>query len=142
MVTATSEACAAAPLGLTSPAFADGEPIPAPYSGDGGNVSPPLAWTCAPLGTNLVLVVDDVDAPGGSFIHWVVLALTPDGITTADGAVPEGADPGGVLTGTSDAGRPGWIGPSAAGVRTARLRVHGVRAATRGGEPRRRSPAS
>jgi Raf kinase inhibitor-like YbhB/YbcL family protein len=85
--------------------------IPDRYTGEGGNVSPALAWSCAPLGTNLVLVVDDVDAPGGSFIHWVVLALTPDGVTTGDGTVGEGADPGGVLTGTTDAGRPGWIGP-------------------------------
>lgn len=58
---------------LTSPAFADGAPIPRPYTCDGGDAVPPLAWSSPPAGTqSFALVMDDPDAPGGTFTHWLV----------------------------------------------------------------------
>jgi phosphatidylethanolamine-binding protein (PEBP) family uncharacterized protein len=61
---------------LTSPAFNEGEPIPAKFTCDGRDVSPPLKWSGAPAGArSLVLIVDDPDAPVGTWVHWVLLDL-------------------------------------------------------------------
>src|ERR1700758_5692311 len=57
------------PLTISSPAFADGAPIPVRYTCKGAGTAPPLAWS-APLGA--ALVVDDPDAPGGTYGHWIV----------------------------------------------------------------------
>lgn len=53
-----------------------GENIPVQFTCDGDNVSPPLQWDGAPAGTqSYSLVVEDPDAPGGTFIHWVLYDL-------------------------------------------------------------------
>jgi Raf kinase inhibitor-like YbhB/YbcL family protein len=58
-------------LDLTSSAFQDGQPIPTQYSCDGADQSPPLSWGEPPPGTkSFALVVDDPDAPSGTFRHW------------------------------------------------------------------------
>lgn len=58
---------------LSSPGFAEGEMIPAKYTCDDTNVSPPLRWDNPPVGTqSFVLIMDDPDAPGGTFTHWVL----------------------------------------------------------------------
>jgi len=57
---------------LTSPAFRDGQTIPARYTADGGDASPPLSWSGAPEGArSFALVCEDPDAPRGTFAHWV-----------------------------------------------------------------------
>lgn len=76
---------------VTSTAFAEGEPIPEKYSCNGANVSPPLAWQGVPSDAAAVaLVVDDADAPSGTFTHWVVVDLAPDVAESAEGQVPTG----------------------------------------------------
>src|SRR4051794_30344093 len=56
---------------LTSADFREGQPIPAKFTCDGGNVRPSLDWSDPPQGTrSFALVVDDPDAPGGTFAHW------------------------------------------------------------------------
>ena len=68
---------------LTSTAFHDGGEIPAKYTCDGADVSPPLAWTDTPATTrSFALIVDDPDAPDPAaptrtWVHWVVLDLPP-----------------------------------------------------------------
>ncbi|MBW4615130.1 MAG: YbhB/YbcL family Raf kinase inhibitor-like protein [Desmonostoc vinosum HA7617-LM4] len=58
---------------LESSAFEANDIIPARYTCDGEDISPPLLWDQAPIGTeSLVLIVDDPDAPGRTFVHWVV----------------------------------------------------------------------
>jgi len=58
-------------LSVTSSAFADGQPIPQPFTCDGADRSPPLSWGEPPAGTkSFALVVDDPDAPSGLFRHW------------------------------------------------------------------------
>ncbi|MGD0612561.1 MAG: YbhB/YbcL family Raf kinase inhibitor-like protein [Anaerolineales bacterium] len=58
---------------LTSTAFPQGKPIPAVYTCTGRNISPPLAWSDSPAGTqSFALIVDDLDAPGGTWTHWVI----------------------------------------------------------------------
>jgi Raf kinase inhibitor-like YbhB/YbcL family protein len=66
---------------LTSTAFAEGDAIPSQYTCDGKNISPPLKWASVPSGAKtLVLIVDDPDAPGGTWVHWVLYGL-PAGTT-------------------------------------------------------------
>ena len=61
---------------LTSAAFIEGAAIPAKYTCDAKNVSPPLKWIGVPAGAkSLVLIVDDPDAPGGTWVHWVLYDL-------------------------------------------------------------------
>lgn len=64
------------PLELVSTAFDQGEPIPVKYSCDGEDISPPLAWNDPPEGTqSLALIMDDPDAPGGTWDHWIVFNI-------------------------------------------------------------------
>lgn len=75
------------PLAISSPAFANGAPIPVLYTCKGMDNAPPLTWS-APLGG--VLVVDDPDAPGGTYIHWIVIGIAPGSGSIADGGTPRG----------------------------------------------------
>ena len=66
-------------LTVASQAFKHGEPIPALYTCDGQDTSPPLSWSDAPAGTkSWVLISDDPDAPMGMWVHWVVYNLPPE----------------------------------------------------------------
>jgi hypothetical protein len=103
----------AAELVLRSSAFADHAAIPARYTCEGDDVSPPLAWSAPPPGTqSLALVVDDPDAPDPAapkrtWVHWVVYDLP----ATA-GSLAEGAPlPSGARSGKSDFGAQHWRGP-------------------------------
>jgi Raf kinase inhibitor-like YbhB/YbcL family protein len=63
---------------LASPAFAEGQRIPDRYSKDGGNASPPLEWHEAPRNTrSFAVVLEDPDAPHGTFRHWAVYNVPP-----------------------------------------------------------------
>ncbi len=65
-----------ATMAMTSSAFAAGGGIPAKYTCDGQGVSPPLQWDAPPSGTqSLALIVTDPDAPGGTYVHWVIYGL-------------------------------------------------------------------
>ena len=87
----------AAAFRIESPVFQDKENLPAQYTCDGANISPPLAWTEAPQGTqSFALILEDPDAPAGTWVHWVLYDLPagttqlPEGIqsteTLADGS--------------------------------------------------------
>jgi Raf kinase inhibitor-like YbhB/YbcL family protein len=77
---------------LSSPEFADGQPIPRRFTCDGEDVSPPLAWEGVPDGAAaLALVLDDPDAGGGTYVHWVVHGLEPTLTGLDEGALPDGA---------------------------------------------------
>lgn len=96
---------------IHSPAFNAGEPVPQRYTCDGDDISPPLAWSDVPEGTqSLALICDDPDAPGGTFAHWAVFDMPPH-----LAGLPEGysspAKPGGYGTGRNDFGRSGYGGP-------------------------------
>ena len=63
-------------LQITSDAFANGQSIPAKYSCVGKNISPALAWNEPPAGTqSFALIVDDPDAPFGTWVHWVLFNI-------------------------------------------------------------------
>jgi Raf kinase inhibitor-like YbhB/YbcL family protein len=74
---------------VTSKSFPGDLQIPVDLSCDGKDVSPQLTWSSPPEGTKaLTLVVDDPDASGASFTHWVVINLPPDALTLASGVDP------------------------------------------------------
>jgi len=67
------------PFELTSTAFSQGEPIPVRFSCRGEDISPPLAWGDPPEGTqSFALMMDDLDAPAGTWVHWIVFNLPGD----------------------------------------------------------------
>jgi len=75
------------PLTLTSPAFAQGEAIPSKYTCQGDDSSPALQWPAPPSGTkSLALIVDDPDAPMGTWVHWVIYNIPPETSELAEGA--------------------------------------------------------
>lgn len=77
---------------VTSTAFEEGEAIPARYTCDGDGEQPPLTWEGVPAGASaLALVVDDPDAPRGTFTHWVVLDLPVDTTGLDAGTLPRGS---------------------------------------------------
>lgn len=91
---------------LTSAAFQEGGIIPRKYSCDGEGISPPLSWSGIPdAARSLALIVDDPDAPGRTFVHWVLFNISPGG----DG-LPEGAQNVGV-GGTNNANKTVYSGP-------------------------------
>jgi len=94
-------------LQLTSPAWADGGVIPQTYTCDGEDMSPPLEINNVPVGAkSLALVVDDPDAPSGSFIHWLVWNIKPSAKSLMEGKIPAEAS-----AGSSSFGRVGYGGP-------------------------------
>jgi Raf kinase inhibitor-like YbhB/YbcL family protein len=80
---------------LTSPAFDAGRPIPQKYTCDGSETSPPLEWADVPDGTrSLALLVEDPDAPGGTYTHWTVFHIAPTVRRIEEGKPPPGSTQG------------------------------------------------
>ena len=72
---------------IRSSAFSDGQAIPPRYSRDGGNISPRIEWFDAPPGTrSYLLVVEDPDAPRGTFRHWAAYNIPARNHALAEGA--------------------------------------------------------
>ncbi|HEY3559625.1 MAG TPA: YbhB/YbcL family Raf kinase inhibitor-like protein [Kribbella sp.] len=99
---------------VTSTAFRDGETIPRKYTCDGEGTSPPLTWKNIPANSGaLAVVVDDPDAPRGTFTHWIVLDLEPAPATLAEGGVLPG-----VKQAKNSGGKTGYYGPCRRAART------------------------
>lgn len=94
-------------MNVSSAAFGHGQPIPARHTCDGENVNPPLEFFDIPAGAqSLALVVEDPDAPGKTFIHWLVWNVPPETAEIDERA----ADPN-AIAGTNDFGEIGYGGP-------------------------------
>lgn len=101
---------------LTSPAFQHDQDLPPRFSADGGNVSPPLAWSGVPEGAKeLLLVCDDPDSDSGVFTHWIVY-----GIAAHEDHLPEGVprdavidEPVELMQGLNEFDEAGYTGPTA-----------------------------
>ena len=92
-------------MDIKSTAFNNGEPIPAKYTCLGQNIPPPLTIGGTPPGAkSLVLIVDDPDAPMGTWVHWVVYNIKPD--TLFIDRTPDSAQEG-----MTDSRKPGYGGP-------------------------------
>jgi Raf kinase inhibitor-like YbhB/YbcL family protein len=111
-------------LRLTSPDVQDGAPLPERFTCTGDNAVPTLRWTGAPSGTKgWAVVVEDPDAPSGTFTHWVVTGL---GAAARSVAPPL---PLGAVESTTSSGQPGYVGPCppAGEEHRYRYRVHALR---------------
>ena len=103
-------------LAIQSTVFAANQPIPAVYTCEGKDMSPPLAWVGTPAGTkSLALIVDDPDAPDPAapqrtWVHWVLYDI-PAGTMRLPEAVEARALPPGTREGRNDWGRTGYGGP-------------------------------
>ncbi|HPD45072.1 MAG TPA: YbhB/YbcL family Raf kinase inhibitor-like protein [Candidatus Woesebacteria bacterium] len=96
-----------AAMRLTSPVFNNNDFLPDKYACRGANVNPPLVIDDVPAGTqSLVLIVDDPDAPAGTWTHWLVWNIKPEITEIAENSVPAGA-----VEGTTSWGKPGYDGP-------------------------------
>ena len=97
---------------LTSSAFSNEDTIPLTYTCEGDNISPPLSWSGVPAETEvLALVVDDPDAPNGTFTHWVVYNMPPGPPTLAEGASLSDRLSEGLREGLNSFGEQGYGGP-------------------------------
>lgn len=97
------------PIGLkvTSSAFPNGGKIPKKYTCDNSDVNPPLRIENLPKATkSLALIVDDPDAPGRTWTHWLVWNLDPKATAIREASVPQNA-----VQGTTDFGRAKYGGP-------------------------------
>lgn len=97
---------------ITSSAFKAHGMIPSRHTCDGENLSPPLTWSEAPQGTkSFALVVDDPDAPGGTWVHWVIYGLPSDTRALQEGVPADETVLGGAHQGKNDFGHIGYGGP-------------------------------
>jgi Raf kinase inhibitor-like YbhB/YbcL family protein len=87
---------------IASPVLSEGGSVPKRFTCKGAGDRPPLHWSGVPSGAReLVLLVEDPDAPGGTFVHWTVFGMAPDGRSV----------PAGAAEGENSAGKRGWQPP-------------------------------
>jgi Raf kinase inhibitor-like YbhB/YbcL family protein len=108
----TAEGVSEMAFSLTSPAFDHGEAIPAKFTCVGQDISPQLGWQNPPEGTrSFALICDDPDAPGGTWVHWVVWAIPATAMGLGEGIPPDPVLDDATKQGTTDFGRIGYGGP-------------------------------
>lgn len=97
---------------ITSSAFTHGGLIPAKYTCDGADISPPLKWDAVPEATQgIALICDDPDAPMGTWVHWVLYNLPPETKELSENFPQDETLPDGTRQGVSDFGKTGYGGP-------------------------------
>lgn len=102
----------AADLNLTSSSFKSGELLSSRYTCSGEDRSPVLQWESAPDGAkSLALLVEDPDAPGGTFVHWVMYNMPPSLTELTENLSKEADLPLVGTQGKNDFGRTGYNGP-------------------------------
>lgn len=97
---------------LSSPAFSSGAPIPKEHTCDGADRSPPLNWKAVPAGAKgFALIVDDPDAPAGTWVHWVIYNLPADAAQLGLAVPKDDTLANGAQQGLNDFRRVGYAGP-------------------------------
>lgn len=92
---------------ITSTAFENNGNIPSKYTCDGEGINPPLSFVeIPPAAQSLVLISDDPDAPGGTFVHWTVWNIDPKTMEIAENSVPSDA-----IQGITSYGKEGYGSP-------------------------------
>jgi len=103
---------AAVKFELQTTALQTGEDIPQRFTCDGADVSPPLRWTEPPAGTaSFALIVDDPDAPAGTWVHWLVYDLPATSRALPEGVAKSQKFPAGARQGSNDFEKIGYGGP-------------------------------
>ena len=101
-----------ADLTVNSEAFEEGGQIPRKYTCDGDDFSPNVKWSAPPAGSrSIVIVADDPDAPGGTFIHWTVINLPADIRALEERVGNAPSLPEGAIHGRNGFGNNGYGGP-------------------------------
>ncbi len=97
---------------ISSSAFSAGEAIPKKFTCDGPDVSPKLAWSDPPAKPqSFALIMDDPDAPGGTWVHWVLYDLPADTKELAEAVAKQEQLANGARQGRNDFGKVGYGGP-------------------------------
>jgi Raf kinase inhibitor-like YbhB/YbcL family protein len=97
---------------LTSSAFTEGGPVPAKYTCDDKNMSPPLKWSGVPTNAKaLALIADDPDAPSGTWVHWVLYDLPATATELAEDVPKSQYVAAGAKQGLNDFRHLGYGGP-------------------------------
>ena len=97
---------------IESPVFQNQENIPAKYTCDGVDISPPLGWAASPEKTqSFALISDDPDAPIGTWVHWVVYNIPRETNGLTEGISKDETLPDGIRQGMTDFRRVGYGGP-------------------------------
>ncbi|HEY3340525.1 MAG TPA: YbhB/YbcL family Raf kinase inhibitor-like protein [Anaerolineae bacterium] len=97
---------------LASTAFHNEQPIPSKYTCDGEDVSVPLQWADQPANTtSFALIMDDPDAPSGTYVHWVIYNLPANSRALAESIPLDATLTDGSLNGQNSAKRSGYTGP-------------------------------
>lgn len=97
---------------LKSPQFDDGSDLPVRFTCDGADVSPALRWTAPPDGTrSFVLIAEDPDAPGGTWLHWLLYDVPAGERELPEAVAPKGTLPCGAHQGRNDFEMLGYGGP-------------------------------
>ena len=92
--------------------FKDGENIPSRYTCDGRDTSPEISWKGIPVkAESIALIMDDPDAPGGTFLHWTLYNIPRNTAKLPEGMPKTQALPDGSLQGITDFGKAGYGGP-------------------------------
>ena len=97
---------------VTSPAFASGAAIPKPYTCQGTDISPALAWSGHPIQTaSFALIVDDPDAPVGTWVHWVIWNIPGSAHQLPENVSKHDRLDSGAVQGSNDFRKIGYNGP-------------------------------
>jgi len=97
---------------ISSVAFKNGASIPKQHTCDGPNISPPLQWSGVPDNSkSLALLVDDPDAPGGTWVHWILFNIPPRATALPENIRKTRTIPNGARQGTNDFREIGYGGP-------------------------------
>ena len=100
------------PFELDCSAFKEGELIPKKHTCEGEDLSPPLRWNHPPAGTrSFALIADDPDAPGRTWVHWVLYNIQLDLCGLAEGTPTQETLPNGAQQGLNDSQEIGYGGP-------------------------------
>ena len=99
-------------FGLASTAFKQGETIPKKYGCGGPDISPPLEWQSVPADAkSLALIVEDPDAPMGTWVHWVIFNIPPESSGLPEHVATDKTLPDGAVQGRNDFRKIGYGGP-------------------------------
>jgi Raf kinase inhibitor-like YbhB/YbcL family protein len=97
---------------IKSNAFHEGSLIPSKYSCEGENISPQLHWNEVSKDVkSYAIILDDPDAPGGNFVHWVIFNIPENMRELHENVTPSRNIPDEVMLGTNSFGRIGYGGP-------------------------------
>jgi Raf kinase inhibitor-like YbhB/YbcL family protein len=99
-------------ISISAEGFKDGTTIPDIYTCKGKDISPSISWNGIPAGTkSIALIMDDPDAPGGTFVHWILYNVPAQTQKLLEGMTHDKTLADGSMQGMTDFGRTGYGGP-------------------------------